>query len=118
MKKLLFLVITVTLMLLISTKVFAEDAFPANRVAAQDMDPNMEKAAIDSQRGGFQGAITLPGGSAPAGTVNFPGTPPVNKDAGCALCGNNKRQSTPADKIDGSSPGSTPTDAGEGDSEI
>lgn len=86
MKKFLFLVLAVTLMVLVSTKVFAQDAFPEGRVAAMGEDKNMLEQVPDSGREGLQGAVTSLFGATAPGTPLFPNTPKVNSNAACPRC--------------------------------
>lgn len=61
MKRFLFLVLMVTLMLFVNTNVFAEDSFPEGRVAAPAETNPMQFHKDANSRGSIQTAINMPG---------------------------------------------------------
>lgn len=61
MKKFLFLVLTVTLMLFVSFNAFAEDAFPEGRMPAPAETNPMQFHSDANSRGSIQTAINMPG---------------------------------------------------------
>lgn len=107
MKKLLILVLAITLMLLISSKVFAEDKvfpFPPGQHADLRPEPNLSKVNSRGQiRTSVQSGVTFTGGLINGNAEN----------AECGDCVIKENLSTPGDAFKGGTP-TKPADADTG----